>query len=158
MTTYHGTNAVGGCWSKCVVVGVCSINSSVTEKKINLRLMEKNKKKLKPDIISINKTFAMKYSILAKFLTNKLTLQIRKQYPLGNGKVTNDSKCIISFMRLLGISIRLRREAVEQWQARGVRSVLTAHSCSFCTRDTKTLAQLKPQFSGQVPATTKQSQ
>lgn len=109
-------------------------------KENKFKINGKNKKKLKPDIISINKTVAMKYSILAKFLTNKLTLQIQKQYPLGNGKVTNDSKCIISFMRLLGISIRLRREAVEQWQARGVRSVLTAHSCSFCTRDTKTLA------------------
>lgn len=28
---HHGTNAVCGCWSKCVVVGVGSINSSVTE-------------------------------------------------------------------------------------------------------------------------------
>lgn len=28
--THHGTNAVCGCWSKCVVVGVGSINSSVT--------------------------------------------------------------------------------------------------------------------------------
>lgn len=27
---HHGTNAVCGCWSKCVVVGVGSINSSVT--------------------------------------------------------------------------------------------------------------------------------
>lgn len=36
--TYHGTNAVGGCWSKCVVVGVCSINSSVTAKKIELKI------------------------------------------------------------------------------------------------------------------------
>lgn len=28
--SYHGTNAVCGCWSKCVVVGVGSIYSSVT--------------------------------------------------------------------------------------------------------------------------------
>ncbi len=27
---HHGTNAVCGCWSKCVAVGVGSINSSVT--------------------------------------------------------------------------------------------------------------------------------
>lgn len=111
-----------------MVVGVCSINSSVTEKKINLRLMgEKKKKKLKPDIIDINNMVAMKFSVLAEFLTNNLTLQIQKQCPLGNVKVTNDSKCIISFMRLLGISFRLRREAVEQWQVR-------AHCCS-CTAD-----------------------
>lgn len=43
MITYHGTNAVGGCWSKCVVVGVCSINSSVTEKKIKLKINGKKK-------------------------------------------------------------------------------------------------------------------
>lgn len=103
-----------------MVVGVCSINSSVTEKKINLRLMgekkkTQKKKKLKPDIIDINNMVAMKFSVLAEFLTNNLTLQIQKQCPLGNVKVTNDSKCIISFMRLLGISFRLRREAVEQW-------------------------------------------
>ena len=30
--SYHGTNAVCGCWSECVVVGVGSINSSVTLK------------------------------------------------------------------------------------------------------------------------------
>lgn len=42
MITYHGTNAVGGCWSKCVVVGVCSINSSVTAKKIKLKINGKN--------------------------------------------------------------------------------------------------------------------
>lgn len=56
-----------------MVVGVCSINSSVTEKKIDLRLMGKKKKKLKPDIIDINKMAAMNFSVLAKFLTNKLT-------------------------------------------------------------------------------------
>lgn len=56
MITYHGTNAVGGCWSKCVVVGVCSINSSVTEKKIKLKINgKKKKKKLKPDVTNINK-------------------------------------------------------------------------------------------------------
>lgn len=38
MIAYHGTNAVGGCWSKCVVVGVCSINSSVTERKTKLKI------------------------------------------------------------------------------------------------------------------------
>lgn len=75
----------------------------------------------------------MKYSVLAKFLTNKLTLQIHKQCPLGNVKVTSDSKCLIIFLSLLGSSSRLRREAGEQWQAGGVRIVLTAHSCSSCT-------------------------
>ena len=29
--SYHGTNAVCGCWSECVVVGVGSVYSSVTE-------------------------------------------------------------------------------------------------------------------------------
>lgn len=28
--SYHGTNAICGCWSKCVVVGVGSIYSSIT--------------------------------------------------------------------------------------------------------------------------------
>lgn len=50
MSTYHGTNAVGGCWSKCVVVGVCSINSSVTTKKIKLKI---NGKKYYNQILSI---------------------------------------------------------------------------------------------------------
>lgn len=59
----------------------------------------------------------MKYSILSKFITDKLFLQFQKQYPLGNVKVTNDNKCIISFTRLLRISIRLRRVATEQRQA-----------------------------------------
>lgn len=35
--------------------------------------MGKKKKKLKPDIIDINKMAAMNFSVLAKFLTNKLT-------------------------------------------------------------------------------------
>lgn len=65
----------------------------------------------------LTKMVAMKHSVLSKFITNKLTLQFQKQYPLGNVKVTNDKKCIISFTRLLKISIRLRREAVGQWQA-----------------------------------------
>lgn len=42
--TYHGTNAVGGCWSKCVVVGVCSIKSSVTKKEAELRINNEGKK------------------------------------------------------------------------------------------------------------------
>lgn len=28
--SYHGTNAVCGCWSECVVVGIGSIYSSIT--------------------------------------------------------------------------------------------------------------------------------
>lgn len=36
--THHGTNAVGGGWSKCVVVGVGSINSSVTEKEAEMKI------------------------------------------------------------------------------------------------------------------------
>lgn len=82
--------------------------------------MEK-KKKLKTDITNINKMAVKKYSILSKFITNKLTLQFQKQYPLGNVQVTNDNKCKISFTRLLRISIRLKRVAVEQWQALGFK-------------------------------------
>lgn len=116
MITYHGTNAVGGCWSKCVVVGVCSINSSVTEKKIKLKINGK-KTPNNTNITNISKMVIMKYSILSKFITKKPTPQFQKQYPLGNVKATNEKKYIISFTRLLRISIRLRKAAVEQWQA-----------------------------------------
>jgi len=78
---------------------------------------------LKPDITNILKLVVMKYSILSQFITDKLTLQFQKQYPLGNIKVTNDNKCIISFTRLLRISIRLRRVAVEQQQALGFKEL-----------------------------------
>lgn len=44
ISTYHGTNAVGGCGSKCVVVGVCSIKSSVTKKKAELTINKERKK------------------------------------------------------------------------------------------------------------------
>lgn len=41
IATHHGTNAVGGGWSKCVVVGVGSINSSVTAKEEEVRLLHR---------------------------------------------------------------------------------------------------------------------
>lgn len=90
------------------------------------------------DITNMNKMVLMRYSILSKFITNKLTLQLQKQYPLGNVKVTNDNKHIISFTRLLRMSIKLRRVAAEQQQALDFKEhayTLRAHSCSFYRRD-----------------------
>lgn len=84
----------------------------------------------------------MKYSSLSKFITNKLTLQFQKQYPLGNLKVTNDNKTHI--IRLLRISIRLRRLAVEQGRALGFKD----HAyCTFLVFLQQGQCHPKPRYS-----------